>query len=241
MMQAWQHFSFILPAAKTTKPDVAISACLKGEAVRYDGTAKVLPTISVLSDALNLIPVCPEVAAGMSVPRPPIELMKSERGLEALGRDDADLNMTEPLQLVAEQSLKQLPDFLAGYIFKSKSPSCGLASTPIYNKKKRVIAKGNGLQADYFSKQKPWLMFREELQLQTQAACQQFIFCCYVLRDIQQASNKMPLSVIHDHYQTLVKNMSAQRQQQLLALQHGQSQTVYWQSFKVGLEEIVFS
>lgn len=56
---------------------VLVSACLLGERVRYDGRS--LPvTDQVLAHWRNdrrIVPVCPEVMSGMSVPRIPAEIL----------------------------------------------------------------------------------------------------------------------------------------------------------------------
>ncbi|MGB0238476.1 MAG: hypothetical protein ACPG4B_07770 [Cycloclasticus sp.] len=47
-----------------------------------------------LADCFELYSVCPEVESGISIPRPPIELVKFQKGL---GRDDASLDVTNQL------------------------------------------------------------------------------------------------------------------------------------------------
>ena len=57
------------------RPRLALSGCLWGEEVRYDGGHKqdryVLDT---LARYVELVPVCPEVEVGMSIPRPTVRL-----------------------------------------------------------------------------------------------------------------------------------------------------------------------
>ena len=55
---------------------IAVSSCLLGEAVRYDGTDKHIEYITQqLAIDYNLISICPEMAVGMGVPRPAIQLI----------------------------------------------------------------------------------------------------------------------------------------------------------------------
>jgi uncharacterized protein YbbK (DUF523 family) len=63
---------------------ILVSACLMGHAVRYDGRAKPLahPAIDEWRRQGRLVTICPEMSAGMAVPRPPAEI---ENG--ALGED----------------------------------------------------------------------------------------------------------------------------------------------------------
>lgn len=62
-----------------TGAKILVSACLMGHAVRYDGKAKPLihPALDRWREEGRLVTICPEMSAGMPVPRPPAEL---ERG-----------------------------------------------------------------------------------------------------------------------------------------------------------------
>ena len=216
MILPWQGFNFFLASSKSSQPEVAISACLNGEALRYDGTAKLLETTSTLLPRhLTLLPICPEVGAGLGVPRAPVQLVKTHRGLEAMGREDANLNVTAELTRYRQQSLKQQHKTLCGYIFKSRSPSCGLNSSPIYNQQGEQIAIGSGLQASYFQQQMPWLVLTEESRLQTDIQCQQFIQRCLLSWDIQRGAEEAGLVAVHRHYRFLIKTLDGTRQELL--------------------------
>lgn len=57
---------------------IAVSACLLGEACRYDGRSKPCVRVQELA-ALGheLVPVCPEVAGGLPTPRTPCEIAQA--------------------------------------------------------------------------------------------------------------------------------------------------------------------
>jgi uncharacterized protein YbbK (DUF523 family) len=106
---------------------VVVSACLLGERVRWDGEHRggVLPP---LPDDFEFVPVCPEVAAGLGVPRPPIRLERERDRLSVrpvAGGDD----LTAALAATAEP-LEALP--LAGAILARRSPSCGPGDAPVH-------------------------------------------------------------------------------------------------------------
>ena len=62
------------------KPKIAISACLMGLDVRYNGGHKESRLCSrTLTDYFDFIPVCPEVAIGLGIPRQPIRLVGEPR------------------------------------------------------------------------------------------------------------------------------------------------------------------
>ncbi|ULR43314.1 DUF523 domain-containing protein [Rhizobium sp. K102] len=65
---------------------ILVSACLMGQAVRYDGRAKPLlhPAIEAWRAEGRLVTICPEMSAGMKVPRPPAEIGNGATGEEVL-------------------------------------------------------------------------------------------------------------------------------------------------------------
>lgn len=65
---------------------ILISACLLGHAVRYDGSSKPLvhPAIDRWREEGRLVTICPELAGGMSVPRPPAEIENGMTGTDVL-------------------------------------------------------------------------------------------------------------------------------------------------------------
>ena len=67
-------------------PKILISACLLGQPVRYDGKGKPLshPTIERWRSEGRLVTICPEMAGGMPVPRPPAEIENGASGLDVL-------------------------------------------------------------------------------------------------------------------------------------------------------------
>ena len=65
---------------------ILVSACLVGRPVRYDGAAKTLdhPALARWRDEGRLVIVCPELAGGFSVPRPPAEIAEGLSGSDVL-------------------------------------------------------------------------------------------------------------------------------------------------------------
>ena len=70
-----------------TPPEkLLVSACLLGRPVRYDGNAKTLHD-SLLDRWMQegrVVPVCPELLAGLPTPRPPAEIAREESGAAVL-------------------------------------------------------------------------------------------------------------------------------------------------------------
>lgn len=223
-------------------PAVAISACLHGEPVRYDGTAKSLEnTLDTLTKYLRLIPICPETGAGMGVPRPPIQLQRDHSGdIVAIGRDDKSLDMTTELREFAARSLARLGQDLCGYIVKSRSPSCGFNTTPVFNSNAREEGVTSGIQISHFHSQQPWLQLVDETTLAKPQGCEKFILRCLVMADIRSGCDQFALEAIHRHYADLLIPMPrAQRHTLEKSLAVGDT-TRYWQAFGAGLQAAEF-
>ena len=128
------------------QPQVGISACLRGEYVRYDGGAKFQPLIEEhLAPLLQLIPFCPEVAAGLGTPRPPVRLIQTSGGVIAQGVENEHLDVTVALSQSCKNYVQKQAINLTAYIVKARSPSCGSNSTPLYDVDKTVQGKTDGL------------------------------------------------------------------------------------------------
>ena len=67
-------------------PKILISACLLGQPVRYDGRGKPFahPAIDRWRQEGRLVTICPEMAGGMPVPRPPAEIENGASGVDVL-------------------------------------------------------------------------------------------------------------------------------------------------------------
>src|SRR5687768_58321 len=53
---------------------VLVSACLLGEACRYDGCSARAERVLDAIRGKEIVPICPEAGAGLGVPRPAVEL-----------------------------------------------------------------------------------------------------------------------------------------------------------------------
>ena len=151
--------------AGSERPIVAISSCLLGENVRYDGKHKQDACIAqYLSARVDWKPLCPEVGAGLGVPRPPVRLVGDKDRPGALGVENADLDVTDALLDYARQVLQELRD-VNGYVFKSGSPSCGLTDSPLFDVDGRHKGFTSGIYARVITMALPDLAVIDEQQL----------------------------------------------------------------------------
>jgi uncharacterized protein YbbK (DUF523 family) len=118
---------------------ILISACLLGHAVRYDGKGKPLShsAIERWKDEGRLVTICPEMAGGMPVPRPPAEIENGASGLDVLEGSARVLEITGgdvTAQFIAgaQKALAFAKDNDCAYaLLIDGSPSCG--SVAIYD------------------------------------------------------------------------------------------------------------
>jgi uncharacterized protein YbbK (DUF523 family) len=157
------------------KPRVGVSRCLLGDAVRYDGGTKTNRiVVQKLNRLFNLIAVCPEVEAGLPVPRPPVQLTGNISHPELIGRDNPAINITGIMQNYCSDKAAGL-EYLDGFIFKSRSPSCGLNSTPVFQNDIRISDSGRGIFAKTLCEAYPELPVIEDIELDNTGMLEKFI------------------------------------------------------------------
>ncbi len=161
--------------SKPVKPMVGVSRCLLGGAVRYDGASR--PCVIVIeqfSKLFDLIPVCPEVEAGLTTPRPPVQLTGNPQQPRMTGRDNPELDVTGAMLAYCDKRIPQL-NRLSGFIFKNRSPSCGLGSAPLFVDGECASETMDGLFAAALRRRYPQLPVIDELGLLNSTRRKNFI------------------------------------------------------------------
>ena len=205
-MSFWRRQLFHHPETATSRPLVATSACLLGEAVRYDGGHKQQASIeSWLAPHLQLQAVCPEVGIGLPVPRPTLKLVERDQLVRVVGEQDETTDVSDQLRGYASQHLRRINDFwpLCAWIFKARSPSCGLGSS-IINPGSGQEYSGYGAFAGHIAGAAPWLVLVEEEQLLAENACTMFLFHSFLARDILW-QGEADISALRAHYESLLE------------------------------------
>jgi uncharacterized protein YbbK (DUF523 family)/uncharacterized protein YbgA (DUF1722 family) len=107
---------------------IGVSACLLGRRVRYDGGHKRESfLVEDLAPHVDLLSTCPEVDVGLGTPREPIALVAADGDVRVRGLESG-ADHTEALRAYGVRRTGELAEAgLAGYVLKSRSPSCGLA------------------------------------------------------------------------------------------------------------------
>jgi uncharacterized protein YbbK (DUF523 family) len=99
---------------------ILVSACLLGDKTRYDGKDNYCAKLEALQKKYELVPFCPEVEAGLSIPRDPAEI-RNNQVITSKGVD-----LTKAYDESAEKAYR-ICSFLGIKIaiLKDNSPSCG--------------------------------------------------------------------------------------------------------------------
>lgn len=188
-----------------TKPKIALSACLAGKDVRFNGGHKEsrLCTV-VLAEHFELVPVCPEMAIGLGAPRPAIRLTGDPLNPRATCSRDPSVDVTDALVRNAEKMATELDD-ICGYIFMQKSPSCGLERIKVYQANGHPAQqRASGLFAARFTELRPDLPVEEEGRLCDPVLRENFITRVLAYADWQrtkaQGLSRHALIAFHSRY-----------------------------------------
>jgi len=158
------------------KPRIGISACLLGQKVRHDGGHKRdLFVTEILSRFVEWVPVCPELEAGMGVPRETVRLMGNPSNPRMVA-DRSGKDWSREMEVYSRKRLEKLSGMnLSGYILKKNSPSCGMERVKVYGKGGAPKLKGRGLFAQSLMTAFPLLPVEEEGRLNDLALRENFI------------------------------------------------------------------
>lgn len=115
------------------KIKIAISSCLLGHAVRYDGGHKRSGyCMDTLSDWFDYQPICPEMGVGMPSPRAAIHLVDMDGDIRVRDVKNKVVDWTDKLENYAVEIASGLTD-VSGYIAIQNSPSCGMEKVKIHH------------------------------------------------------------------------------------------------------------
>jgi uncharacterized protein YbbK (DUF523 family) len=142
-----------------------------GEQVRYDGGhRKQSALLTALEGRVEWVAICPEVELGLGVPRQTIQIEAQGRLLR-LVTSESRLDLTVQMETWARGRISSLvAQGISGYVFKARSPSCGINSVAVANVEEKV----SGLFAAALISRVPNLPVAEDEDLKTDASCELF-------------------------------------------------------------------
>lgn len=100
---------------------ILVSACLLGENCKYNGGSNYHPAVAEYGKGRDILPICPELLAGLGCPRTPIEIV------DGVLRDRDGNNVDAPLRAAVAKILDSLRgEEIRCAILQSRSPTCGV-------------------------------------------------------------------------------------------------------------------
>lgn len=144
---------------------IGVSECLLGVKCRYDGShAKDDFVTGMLAEYAELVPFCPE-AAVLGTPRETMRFVRFDDGVKLVG-NKSGREYTVPIReysLEAVETIKR--EGLSGFVFKAKSPSCGVERVKVYTEAGMPAESVDGLFARTVREALPYLPAEDEKRL----------------------------------------------------------------------------
>lgn len=160
----------------TDKIRIGVSGCLLGKKTRFDGRDSFDAYVAEeLSRIAEFLPICPEVEAGLAVPREPIVLEGDPAAPRMIGASTGE-DYTDVLRDYALRVMEKLRgENIRGFVFKSKSPSCGVRSITVYDDEGKPAKNGVGLFAGILMKTFPDIPVEDNDSLKDPAVREKFV------------------------------------------------------------------
>lgn len=194
---------------------LGISRCLLGDEVRFDGGHKQDHFLTdVLGRYVEWVSVCPEVEAGLGIPREAMRLVGNPRQPRLI-TITSQQDHTAAMETMIEERLDALNKLnLSGFVFKRGSPSCGVERVRVYTPQGMPSHSGAGVFAKAFRDAFPLIPVEEEGRLCNSALRENFIervFCYRRLQDLlQNGLNRQELIRFHTIHKYLLLSHSPQ-------------------------------
>ena len=171
---------------------IAVSGCLLGEEVRYDGGHRRSNYVAdALGGAFELVSECPEVGIGLGVPRPKIRLERSGTVTRLLGSGDEDL--TPLMDDYARQAAARFDEArVGGIVLKSRSPSCGVGDVKLHEGGAVISEDGTGIFASRLATALPEAPRISETGLESPARRDHWLTRVFALAEIRELAAGSP-------------------------------------------------
>ncbi len=188
------------------QPVILVSRCLGFDYCRYDGQQLRAEIIELLQGHVQFIDICPEMAAGLGVPRAPIRLCLKNDVIEVLQPAESR-TVTGELEAAANDVLPLFTD-CDGAVLKSKSPSCGLYDTKVFHGENlpQLLRWGSGVLGEKILKAADNRAVDDEMRLSNINLREHFLIKLYAsarFREISKTMKMKDLISFHASYKFL--------------------------------------
>lgn len=100
---------------------ILVSACLLGENCKYNGGNNYNAAVAEFVKSKEILPICPEMMAGMGCPRTPIEIV------DGVLMDRNGNNVDESMREAVAQAMELIrKENIQCAVLQSRSPTCGV-------------------------------------------------------------------------------------------------------------------
>ena len=125
---------------------ILVSACLLGENCKYNGGNNYNPAVAEFVKDKEVLPICPEMMAGMGCPRIPIEIV------DGVLMDRDGNNVDAAMRKAVKQAMEMIrEEDIQCAVLQSRSPTCGV--NQIYDGSfTGSRTRGDGVAAEYLMK-----------------------------------------------------------------------------------------
>jgi len=186
-----------------SKPKIVLSRCFISP-VRYNGGIVNDDFIEKLKSYVDYIDYCPEVDIGLGIPRARI-IITLDGNQKKLFQPETGRDLTYIMIYYSNKVLNELKD-IDGFILKSKSPSCGVASAKLY-KNNAIIGKTDGFFADAIKKFFPYLAVEDEGRLKDEEIRKHFLIRIFAFSEFRALNSNPSLKGLvefHSKYKYLL-------------------------------------
>jgi len=171
------------------RPKIVISKCLGFAACYYSGQIFNIEFIDKLGEFVEFKPVCPELEIGLGVPRPTIRIVKDKEEIRLIQPKTKE-DLTKKMNDFSEKFLNKF-DYIDGFIFKSRSPSCGFKDIKVYPSLNGMVInkEGVGLFAKKAMNVYPKAVVESEGRLNNLRLREHFLSKLYTLAEFRTIEN----------------------------------------------------
>jgi len=204
--------------------NLGVSNCLLGASCRYDGGhSRNEYVVDQLAKHFNLISFCPE-AIIFGTPRDAMRLVEYKDGSMHVEFTNNHKDITDELSDIShKEAIRAGNEHLCGFVFKAKSPTCGIERVKVYQKESPYSEKkGEGLFAKAIQELYPHLPIEEEGRLHDPWLRENFLMQVFAYQDwfdfLAQKPKMADLVEYHTQYKYLIYAKSQKKYKELGAI-----------------------
>jgi uncharacterized protein YbgA (DUF1722 family)/uncharacterized protein YbbK (DUF523 family) len=161
---------------------IGVSACVAGEKVRFDRTHRRSAYLTeTLANHVEFVPICPEIACGMGIPREPLRQVDCAGEIRLIGYESGK-DLTKKMTKWARRVLKGLDkEGICGFVLRVHSASCGVNKSKIHSTEGKPPTHGPGFFTRMLQEHDPLLPIVTSEALQNAIQRENFIRRVFVL------------------------------------------------------------